>query len=115
MQVAAILFAMAAAGGLLMLVMCLRGADRPPTWLALGHGALAVAGLITLILAAVNDGLPQLAQIALGVFVLAALGGSFLFFGYHLKNRPLPKPIIIGHGLIAATGLALLLTEVFRR
>jgi hypothetical protein len=37
--------------------------------------------------------------------VLAALGGSVLFFGFHLQERPLPIPLVIGHGLICGDRL----------
>jgi hypothetical protein len=46
---------------------------------------------------------------ALVILILAALGGATLFLGFHLRNKPLPMPFVIGHGLIAATGFALLL------
>ena len=51
--------------------------------------------------------------VALGVFVLAALGGATIFVGFHLKERPLPIPLVIGHGLVAVTGFVLLLLSVF--
>jgi hypothetical protein len=58
-------------------------------------------------------GIPQLAQIALGVFVLAALGGAVLFFGFHMKEQALPIPFVIGHGLIAVIGYVLLLVSLY--
>jgi hypothetical protein len=48
------------------------------------------------------------------VFVLAALGGAAIFLGFHLKKRPLPIPLVIGHGLTAVTGYVLLLVSLFR-
>jgi hypothetical protein len=54
-----------------------------------------------------------LAQGALGLFVLAALGGAGIFVGFHLRERPLPIPLVIGHGLIAATAYVLLLVALF--
>jgi hypothetical protein len=74
MQTAAILLAVAALGGLTMAVIRLRGAPQPPTWLALVHGAVAATGLGMLIYQALTTGVPQLAQYAIYVFVLAALG-----------------------------------------
>jgi len=41
MNVAIVLFAVAALGGLYMAVLRFRGAERPPTAIALVHGALA--------------------------------------------------------------------------
>ena len=114
METAAILLGLAALGGLTVAGMRLSGTPRPPTWMALGHGAIAAAGLACLIYAAtVSPGLPQLAQIALGVLILAALGGAIIFVGFHLQGQPLPIPLILGHGIIAVTGYVLLLISVF--
>ena len=43
MTTALVLFGIAAVGGLTMVTMILKGAPRPPLWLALLHGALAAA------------------------------------------------------------------------
>jgi hypothetical protein len=114
MQAAAIVLVLAALGGLTLAVIRLRGAPWPPTWMAVGHGAVAATGVGILIYAAVTTGIPWLAQIALGIFILAALGGAVLFLGFHRAGKPLPIPLVIGHGLIAATGLVLLLVSLFR-
>jgi hypothetical protein len=109
------LFGLAAVGGIVMLVIRLRGAPRPPTWLALGHGVLAVAGLVALI-SAWNAGAGSLSPIvgwSVAVLCLAAAGGATIFLGFHLPGRPLPIPLIIAHGLLAATGWGLLLFAVF--
>jgi hypothetical protein len=113
MQTAAIVLGIAALGGLALAGIRLSGTPRPPTWMALVHGAVAAAGLILLIYAAVQTGIPRLAQIALGVFVVAALGGATIFVGFHLRERPLPIPLVIGHGLIAVVGYVLLLVSLF--
>jgi hypothetical protein len=82
--------------------------------MALGHGAVAATGLVLLIYAAATTGIPELAQVALGIFVLAALGGAGLFLGFHLRDRPLPIPLVVGHGLAAVAGYILLLVGLFR-
>ncbi|MEX2317351.1 MAG: hypothetical protein WD669_09385 [Pirellulales bacterium] len=113
MQNAAIVLGLAALGGLTLAVIRLRGVPWPPTWLALVHGVVAATGVGLLIAAAVSpDGIPQLAKIALGVFIVAALGGAFLFLGFHLNRKPLPIPFVIGHGLLAVTGFVLLLLSM---
>jgi hypothetical protein len=114
MQTAAIVLALAALGGLTLAVIRLRGAPWPPTWMALGHGLVAATGLGLLIYAAVTPGIPNLAQIALGILVLAAIGGATMFIGFHLRQRPLPIPLVIGHGLIAVTGFVLLLVTILQ-
>jgi hypothetical protein len=113
MQLAAVFFTLAALGGLTILVMRLKGVPWPPLWLALGHGVVAATGLGLLGYEAYDKGVPPLAQYALGAFVLAALGGATLLVMFHLKRRPLPVPLILGHGLIALVGLALLLTSLY--
>ena len=114
MQLAAIVLAIAAAGGATLAAIRLRGAPRPPTWMALGHGAVAATGLGLLIYAAATTGLPPLAQFALGLLVLAAAGGATLFVGFHLRDKALPIPLVIGHGLLAVTALVLLVLEILR-
>lgn len=96
-----------------MLVMRLRGMDRPPLLLAVGHGLIALGGVVALGFAYSQAELPRSAKWALAVFLLAALGGVTLFVAFHLRNRPLPIPFILAHGLLAATGLGLLLYAIF--
>jgi hypothetical protein len=105
---ATVLFALAALGGLTMAVIRLRGTPRPPTWLAMLHGLLAASGLVLLIYAAVTTGVPRLAQVAAGLFVLAALGGAYLNLGFHARNLPLPVPIMLVHAGVAVAGFVLL-------
>jgi hypothetical protein len=112
MQLAALVLGLAALGGLTMAVIRLRGAPRPPTWLALAHGAVAATGLVLLVYATLTSATPFLAQVALGVFVLAALGGAAMFFLFHLREKALPIPMVIGHGLAALTGYVLLLLSL---
>lgn len=112
MQTAAIVFALAALGGITLAALRLRGAPRPPTWIALGHGVIAIAGIALLSYAAYSPGIPGMAQLALVLFVLAATGGLAMFAGFHLQNRPLPIPLMLGHGLLALTGLTLLILAI---
>ncbi len=109
MQTAAALFGTAALGGLLMAGMRFSGTPRPPTWLAMGHGLLAAAGLTLLTYAAVTVGIPPMAQLALALFILAAMGGAAMNLLFHWKLLPLPIPLMIGHALMAVTGFVLLL------
>lgn len=112
MQAAAIILTLAVMGGAALAAIRLLGAARPPTWMALGHGAIAATGLGLLLYAAATTGLPGLAQVALGLFLLAALGGVTIFAGFHLRERALPIPLVLGHGLLAITALALLLIAI---
>lgn len=113
MQAAAILFTLSALGGLAMAFIRWSGSPRPPDWLAMAHGLLAGAGLTLLIHAAFTTGLPLLAQLSLGVFLVAAAGGVYLNLRYHARQLALPKPWIIGHALLAVVAYALLLLALF--
>lgn len=104
-----VLFAIAAAGGLLMAGVRTFSNRNPPAWLAMLHGLLAAAGLTLLLFAAFTAGIPTLAVWALILLVLAALGGLFLNLGYQEKRELLPKPVMYVHALIAVIGFILLI------
>jgi hypothetical protein len=114
LKVSAALFAIAALGGLLMFGMRMSGTPRPPSWLAMGHGLLAAAGLTLLAYAAAVTGVPLLAQIALALLLLAAVGGAAINLLYHTKLLPLPVPMMIVHALLAVAGFVLLLLSIYR-
>lgn len=113
MQWAAIILALAALGGITLAGIRLSGVPRPPTWIALGHGAIAATGLGFLAYDVFSTTVPPLAQVSLGVLVLAALGGFALFGGFHLREKPLPIPLVIVHGIAAVTGYVLLLIAMY--
>jgi len=110
MTIALVLFAIAAAGGLVL--ASLRLTNKPlPMPLALLHGALAAAGLLVLAVAAFGANGTGQTRLALGLFVLAALGG-FALFSFHLRGKQLPVPIVIVHGLVAVAAFLILLVAV---
>lgn len=113
LQTASALFALAALGGLVMAGMRFNGSPRPPAWLAMGHGFLAAAGLTLLIYAALTVGIPVMAQIGLGLFCVAAIGGAALNLLFHAKQLPLPIPLIIVHALLAIIAFVVLLFSAF--
>jgi hypothetical protein len=115
LKVSAALFAIAALGGLLMFGIRMSGTPRPPSWLAMGHGLLAAAGLTLLAYAAAVTGVPLYAQIALALLLLAAVGGAAINLLYHTKLLPLPVPMMIVHALLAVAGFVLLLLSIYRR
>ena len=106
--VALTFFAVAVLGGVTIAVLRLRGTPRPPRWLAVGHGVVAATGLALLIYEALTVSLGPLALAALAVLILAALGGAVIFVGFDLQGKPLPIILVLGHGLIALSGFALL-------
>jgi hypothetical protein len=105
LAIAAILFAVAAVGGVTMLALHLRK-DNLPLPLALVHGAFAAAGLVVLILAVLLAGASAVISVVL--FVVAALGGFFLFALY-LRGSKLPTPLILVHGGVAVVAFLILL------
>ena len=112
MDLATITLVFAALAGATMVIIRLRGRPRPPTWFAIGHGALALFGVG--LLAGHWETLPQLAKISVGMFGLAALGGATMFFGYQLRNKPLPIALMLGHGLFALASLTVLIVALAR-
>ena len=113
MVVALVLFGLAALGGLVLATQRLRGAPQPALPVALVHGAAAAAGLVALIIAVIDGAVPPIARTALIVFLVAALGGFFLF-AQHMQKKPLPIPVMIVHALVAVTGFVLLLLGALR-
>jgi len=112
MTVAAVLFAIAALGGVIIAGMRLRGRQLPPLGLALVHGAFAAGGLIAFLVVVVGRATSTQAVVALVGFIIAALGGFFLF-SYHLRRHALPVPVVIVHGLIAVISFIILLIAIF--
>ncbi len=102
------LFAIAAAGGLVMAGVRAFAQRNPPAWLALLHGLLAGAGLTLLLLVYFTAGLPAWAAWALLLFLIAAGGGVLMNLGYQWQQKPLPLGLMYGHALIAVIGFVLL-------
>ncbi|MFL6215400.1 MAG: hypothetical protein ACJ74J_16070 [Blastocatellia bacterium] len=111
MTLAAILFGVAALGGVAMAIIRFSGKELPPMGLAILHGVAAAAGLIALIVA-VMGGASSKATIALVLFLGAAIGG-FVMFSHHLRRKALPIPYVVIHGLVAVVAFVVLLLAVF--
>jgi hypothetical protein len=109
METAAVLFGIAAVGGITMTLIRLRGADRPPSAIAMLHGLLAGAGLTLLLYAMVAAGIPSLAKLAIVVLVIAALIGIWINLRFHSQLRPLPVAPIFIHAVFAVVGFVVLL------
>jgi hypothetical protein len=103
-----VLFAVAALVGLSMAVAAFQDL-LPPVPSAVVHGVFAATGLVLLILAIGLHGVGGAARWALGCFLLAALGGLALAFGFHARRKSLPRGFVAGHALIAVIGFLLLL------
>lgn len=112
MTVAAILFAIAAVGGVVMAAMRFGGRELPPMALAIVHGLFAASGLVTLILAVVGGQSNWASIVAVIGFVIAAIGG-FTLFSYHLRRQALPVNYVVIHGAGAVISFVILLAAIF--
>lgn len=112
LKIAAVLFAVAALGGITLATLHFRK-KALPTALAIGHGLLAAAGLVVVIIAVVGGSTGNLLIASLALFVIAALAG-FGLFSFHLRRLPLPTPVVLIHGLLAVIAFVLLLVTIAR-
>jgi len=108
MTTALILFALAAVGGIVLAAQRFSGKPHPSLALALIHGTAAACGLVALIAFIAKGGVADATKVGLGLILLAALGGFFLF-SMHLRNKALPIPVMLGHALVAVAGFLTLL------
>lgn len=104
------LFALAAMGGGYLLRLVL--SDKPtPKGIAMAHGFVAAAALVLLIIYTTRYTPGPIESLI--VFVLAALGGVFMFTR-DITARPIPKWLAVGHGVLALVGFTLLLVFALR-
>jgi hypothetical protein len=108
-----VLFAAAALGGLVMAIVRFSGKPQPPFAIAIIHGLAAAIGLIALILAVSRSGGGG-PTAALGLLVIAALGG-FVLFSQHLRKTPLSIPLMVAHASLALAGFVTLLVSALSR
>ncbi len=106
-----ILFAIAAVGGLTLVVMKFSGKGLP--WpLVIGHGIFAASGLTVLIINVFNDAQNFLMNLSLVLFLVAAIGG-FIVLTFHLRKKKQPNSLIFIHGAAAGLSFVLLVIAVF--
>lgn len=114
LKIAVILFAIAALGGLVLASSVLRGKLAP--WaISVLHALLGASGLIVLILGVLQlraAGATSHAGWALGLLVLAALGGFYLA-SLHLRKQVAPKAVVLVHAGVAVVGFLVLLSAAF--
>jgi hypothetical protein len=108
---ATVLFALAAVMGILLATKVVKGQERA-LGAVLAHGAFGAAGLVALAVVVFTDTEPGLALWALIGFVVAALGGFFLFALDRL-GRALPVPVVGVHALVAVASFVVLLLVLF--
>lgn len=106
---ALIVFAAAALGGLVMAAQHFGGRSPPSAAIAVIHGAAAATGLLLLCGAVFMQHAGGKAPVALGLFVLAALGGFTMALGFHARGKALPSPLVLGHAALAVIAFLILL------
>lgn len=107
---ALLMFAIAAVGGLVLAASVLRGRLAP--WaLSVVHALLGATGLVMLVLVVLQGAAPGRAIAALGLLVVAALGGFYLA-SIHFRGQVAPKAIVFIHAGVAVVGFLTLLSTV---
>ena len=110
---ALLIFAIAAMGGLVLAASVLRGRLAP--WaISVLHALLGATGLCLLVIIVLQGAAPARVTAALGVLVLAALGGFYLA-SLHRRRKVAPKGIVFIHAGVAVTGFLTLLSAVLAR
>lgn len=109
--IAVIVFAIAALGGAFLAIRHFTGKTLPMPVILL-HGALAATGLVLLLATYFKHGLTGLAADALVLFLIAALGGFYLF-SKQLRSQPLPGAVVVIHAGVAVTAFVLLASTLF--
>ena len=105
-----VLFAIAAVGGLTLAIMKFSG--KGLRWpIVIAHGIFAAAGLIALIGNVVQNSQIFLMNLALVLFLIAALGG-FTLLSFHLRKKRQPSALILIHGGAAVISFILLIIAV---
>ncbi len=112
MNVALGLFVVSAVTGLFLAVQHFRGQSLS-LGAALAHGLFAASGLVALGWALTKTGLVGGPALAIGLFLVAALGGFYLF-ATHLRGRRLPSSVVVIHALAAVTAFLILAVAVLR-
>jgi hypothetical protein len=113
LQLAVLIFAIGALGGVALATFVLRGRLAP--WaLSLLHAALGATGLILTVIVLFGGGadVPPRTGLALLLLVIAALGGFFLA-SFHLRQRPGPRAVVVIHAGVAVIGFVLLAGGAF--
>ena len=107
---ALIVFAIAAVGGLVLASSVLRGKLAP--WaISVLHALLGASGLVLLILTVLQGAAPARVSAALGLLVVAALGGFYLA-SLHLRGTVALKAVVFVHAGVAVAGSLTLLSAV---
>ncbi|GHN01359.1 hypothetical protein WSM22_28480 [Cytophagales bacterium WSM2-2] len=100
-------FALSAVMGLIVALSIFNKKPETPKPVVYAHGILSAAGLLMLLLYMLDhpDNYPKVSLI---LFVVAALGGFYLFFN-DMKKKPGPLGMVLIHAVIAVSAFVMLL------
>jgi len=111
LNIAVLVFAIGALGGLYMATRVLGGHFAP--WaVSLLHAALGATGLVLTGIVVLGGGAAGIVPIALLILVVAALGGFFLA-SFHARKQLPPRAVVFIHAGAAVTGFLLLVGGAF--
>jgi hypothetical protein len=105
-----VLFAIGAAFGITMATLHFMGKSPPPLSLAVLHGIFVACGFAAL-WGSLWPAFDRRESWALGIFVLAALGGTAMVLGW--RTKPPPSALVLAHGGAALFAFAVLLAGYF--
>lgn len=107
-----VFFLIAAFAGAFVLTSILKNQQTAKP-VALLHGAIAVIGLLMLIVFVITRPTSYLLLTSLGLFILAAFGGLYMFI-VDISKKPVPKVVAVIHPMIAIIALTLLVVYVLQ-
>jgi hypothetical protein len=113
LNIAVLVFAIGAVGGLILANSVLRG--RLASWtLSLVHAGLGATGLVLtgVVVLDPNGGAAKIVSIALLILVVAALAGFYLA-SYHARKASPARAAVVAHAGVAVVGFLLLLGGAF--
>ena len=105
LQIADFLLLFAALEGLIMAVLNYEK-KIIPFILAIGHGILVVAGLTLFVIALMSANLGIYITVSFILLLVATLGGLVLI-PYRIRKQPLPRALVLVHGLIVVLAFAI--------
>jgi hypothetical protein len=110
LTVSVVLFAIGAAFGITMATLHFMGRSPPPFSLAILHGVFVIGGF-AMLWGALWPAFDRRETWALGLFALAALGGTAMVLGW--RTKPPPSALVLAHGGAALFAFAVLLAGYF--
>ncbi|RAP37626.1 hypothetical protein B1207_05500 [Legionella quinlivanii] len=105
-----ILFCLTALGGIYLASYVFSNRETPKG-VAIAHGSLGAISILFFVVLAFFYSLPLA---ALAIFILAAMGGIYIFLK-DIKGVPPSKLMVLGHGLLALCGVLILILWIVKQ